>query len=51
MSDYDVIVRGATAVTPEGPADLDVGISDGRIAALEPELVAASQRALRVRAR
>jgi allantoinase len=38
MSAFDVIVRGATVVAAAGPERLDVGVFDGRIAALEPEL-------------
>jgi allantoinase len=38
VSDFDLIVRGATAVTAGGPERLDAGVLDGRIAALEPEL-------------
>ena len=38
MSAFDVIVRGATVVVAGGPERLDVGVLDGRIAALEPEL-------------
>jgi allantoinase len=36
---FDVIVRGGQVVTGDGaPAALDVGVVDGRIAAVEPEL-------------
>jgi allantoinase len=35
---FDVIVRGATVVAAGGSERLDVGVLDGRIAALEPEL-------------
>jgi len=38
VSAFDVIVRGATVVTAGGPERLDVGVVDGRVAALEPEL-------------
>jgi len=38
VSVFDVIVRGATVVTAGGPERLDVGVVDGRVAALEPEL-------------
>lgn len=34
----DTIVRGATAVLPAGPARVNIGIEDGKIAAIEPEL-------------
>ena len=38
MSAFDVILRGATVVAAAGPERLDMGILDGRIAGLEPEL-------------
>jgi allantoinase len=38
MSTYDLIVRGGTLVTPEGQQESDIGISDGKITAVEPEL-------------
>ena len=31
---FDLIVRGGTCLTPSGRLDLDVGVRDGRIAAL-----------------
>jgi allantoinase len=33
----DLIIRGATAVLPDGPARADISIEDGRITALEPD--------------
>jgi allantoinase len=38
MSAFDAIVRGATVVAAGEPERLDVGVLDGRIAALEPDL-------------
>lgn len=38
MSDLDLILRGGTVVTPEGLLRADLGVSDGRIAALAPDL-------------
>lgn len=38
MSTYDLIVRGGTLVLPGGPQDLDIGISEGKITAVEPDL-------------
>jgi allantoinase len=38
VSQFDVVIRGALVVLADGPAELDVGIGDGLIAALEPEL-------------
>ena len=35
---FDLIVRGGDVVTPAGVARADVGVSDGAIAAVEPEL-------------
>jgi allantoinase len=36
VSTFDVVVRAARAVTPEGERAVCVGIADGRIAAVEP---------------
>ena len=38
MSTYDLIVRGGIVVTPAGLQAADIGVAEGRIAALEPEL-------------
>ena len=38
MSTYDLIVRGGTLVTPEGQQKSDIGIADGKIAAIAPDL-------------
>ncbi|MGI8866091.1 MAG: allantoinase, partial [Rubrobacteraceae bacterium] len=38
MSTYDLIVRGSAIVLPGGPQDSDIGISGGKITAVEPEL-------------
>jgi allantoinase len=38
MSTYDLIIRGGTLVTPEGQQESDIGISDGKITTVEPEL-------------
>jgi allantoinase len=38
MGGFDLIVRGGTLVTPGGPLQADLGVSDGRIAALAPDL-------------
>jgi allantoinase len=35
---FDVLVRGARAVTPEGVAVVDIGVADGVVVALAPEL-------------
>jgi allantoinase len=38
MSELDLILRGGTVVAPDGVRRADVGIADGRIAAVAPEL-------------
>ncbi len=38
MSTYDLIIRGGAVVLPGGSQDLDIGISNGKITAIEPEL-------------
>ncbi|HET7480479.1 MAG TPA: allantoinase, partial [Rubrobacteraceae bacterium] len=38
MSSYDVVIRGGVVVTGSGVSESDVGISDGVVAAVEPEL-------------
>ena len=35
---YDLIIRHGSVVTPRGVENLSIGVSDGRIASLEPEL-------------
>lgn len=41
-SRYDLIVRGGALVTPEGVAQADLAVADGRIVALGPELEGAA---------
>jgi allantoinase len=38
MSAFDLVLRGGSVVTPEGVRHTDIGISDGKIAALAPDL-------------
>ena len=38
MSAYDLIVRGGTLVTAEGPEEADLAVEGGRIAAISPDL-------------
>jgi allantoinase len=38
MSAYDLIVRGGTLVTAEGPEEADLAVEDGRIAAISSDL-------------
>ena len=44
-SRLDFIIRGATVLTPEGPIRADLGVAEGRIAALAPELIGVSAAA------
>ena len=38
MSAYDLVVRGGQVVTPAGVVAADVGVADGLVAAVEPDL-------------
>jgi len=38
MADYDLIVRNAKIVTEDRQTEGDIGVKDGRIAAIEPGL-------------
>lgn len=38
MTHYDLLVRGGTLVTPDGPVAADLAVSGGRIVAIEPAL-------------
>ncbi|MBF6589792.1 MAG: allantoinase AllB, partial [Ktedonobacterales bacterium] len=38
MAHYDLLIRGATLVTPDGPIQADLALTDERIAALGPSL-------------
>src|SRR5215211_1198852 len=38
MSTYDLIVQGGTLVRAEGPTEADLAVSDGKIAAIAPDL-------------
>jgi allantoinase len=40
---YDLVVRGGTVITPSGPVAADVGVLDGAIAAIAPELEGATR--------
>jgi allantoinase len=40
MRRFDLIIRGGRVLTPEGERDLDIGVSDGRIEELSPEITA-----------
>ncbi|HWD20631.1 MAG TPA: allantoinase AllB [Verrucomicrobiae bacterium] len=43
MNSFDTVIAGGSVVTPEGVRRADLGIVDGRIAALEPELPGANR--------
>ncbi len=43
---FDLLVRGGTVVTPTGPRRADLGVLDGAIAALAPELPGSATREL-----
>jgi allantoinase len=43
MSAYDLIVRGGTLVTAEGPKEADLAVEDGRISAIWPDLEGAAR--------
>jgi allantoinase len=38
MSDFDTLLRGGTLITPDGESRMDIGIAEGKIAALATEL-------------
>jgi dihydropyrimidinase len=38
QAEFDLVLRGGRVVTPDGVAQLDVGVSQGRIAALSPNV-------------
>lgn len=44
MPQFDSIIKGATLVTPEGPVEKQLGICDGKIAAIEAELTGSSNQ-------
>jgi len=43
MSTYDMILRGGTLVTSDGPSEADLAVADGRIADISPELEGGAQ--------
>jgi allantoinase len=49
VSAFDVLLRGGLAVTPDGVRAADVGILDGAIAALEPELAGGAREVVDAR--
>lgn len=42
MSTYDLIIRGGTLAVSEGLQKADIGVTDGKIAAIEPDLEGAA---------
>jgi allantoinase len=49
MSAYDLIVRGGTLVTTDGPSEADLAVEDGKIAAIEPDIEGTSTEELDAR--
>jgi allantoinase len=49
VSVFDLIVRGGTVVTPAGVTVADVGVADGAIGAVEPELAGGAAREIDAR--
>ena len=47
MNEFDSIIRGGTVVTPEGVTAVDVGIKEGKIAALSARLEGAAREEVR----
>jgi allantoinase len=43
---YDLLIRGGTAVTPAGPVAADIAVADGQIVAVAPELAGAAREAI-----
>ena len=43
MSAYDLILRGGTLVTADGPSEADLAVADGKIADVSPRLGGAAR--------
>ena len=43
MSTYDLIFRGGTLITADGPQEADLAVADGRLADISPELEGAAR--------
>src|SRR5213080_492648 len=43
MSEYDLLVRNRTVVTPAGESRADLGVADGHIVAIAPDLTGTSK--------
>jgi allantoinase len=43
MSEYDLLVRNSTVVTPAGESRADLGVADGHIVAIAPDLTGTSK--------
>src|SRR5438128_11124061 len=43
MSEYDLLVRNSTVVTPGGESRADLAVADGRIVAIAPDLTGTSK--------
>jgi dihydropyrimidinase len=44
---FDLVIRGGTVVLPDTTADVDIGVRDGRIVAIEADLPAGRQEVSR----
>jgi allantoinase len=49
MSTYDLVVRGGTLVTPDGPLQADLAVAEGRITAIGPELAGTAEQEIDAR--
>ena len=49
MSDFDTILRGGTLITPDGENETDIGVAEGKIAALGKELSGSAREELDAR--
>ncbi len=43
MSEYDLLVRNSTVVTPAGESRADLGVAYGHIVAIAPDLTGTSK--------
>ncbi len=46
MTEYDTVIRGATLVTSDGMLRADIGIADGLLAAIEPDLAGSAREVI-----
>ncbi len=43
MAHFDTVIKGAILITPNGPEEKDLGIVNGIIAAIEPQICGSSK--------